>query len=89
MNIYVGNLSFNVTDDELKKLFGAFGKVTDVNVIKDKYTGNSQGFGFVEMEKRSEVEHAVKRLHGHVLAGRAITVNVARRRNGRSQSEQS
>jgi RNA recognition motif-containing protein len=86
MNIYVGNLSYNVTEDELQSLFGEYGKVTTVSVIKDKYTGQSKGFGFVEMGSQSEGEEAIKQLNGKSLSGRAITVNVARPRAERSDS---
>lgn len=87
MNIYVGNLSYSMTEDELQKLFGEHGSVTSVNLIKDKYSGDSKGFGFVEMEKQSEAESAIKQLNGHSVGGRAMTVNVARPRNDRSQSK--
>ena len=88
MNIYVGNLSYNVTEDELKTLFTEHGEVTSVNLIKDKYSGDSKGFGFVEMEKQSEAEDAIKQLNGHSVSGRSITVNAARPRNDRSPSKQ-
>jgi RNA recognition motif-containing protein len=87
MNIYVGNLSYNVTEDELQTLFGEHGKVTSVNLIKDKYSGDSKGFGFIEMEKQSEAENAIKQLNGHSMGGRSITVNAARPRNDRAQSK--
>jgi RNA recognition motif-containing protein len=87
MNIYVGNLSYNVTEDELQTLFGEHGKVTSVNLIKDKYSGDSKGFGFIEMEKHSEAENAIKQLNGHSMGGRSITVNAARPRNDRAQSK--
>jgi RNA recognition motif-containing protein len=86
MNIYVGNLSYNVTEDELQSLFGEYGSVTTVSVIKDKYTGQSKGFGFVEMGSQSEGEEAIKQLNGRSISGRAITVNVARPRAERSDS---
>ena len=88
MNIYVGNLAYNVTEDELKTLFGEHGKVTNVNLIKDKFSGDSKGFGFVDMEVQSEAEHAIKQLNGHEMSGRTITVNAARPRNDRTQSKQ-
>ena len=84
MNIYVGNLSFNVTEAELQTLFGEHGKVTSINLIKDKYSGQSKGFGFVEMETQSEAEHAIKQLHGKSMGGRTLTVNAARPREDRS-----
>jgi RNA recognition motif-containing protein len=86
MNIYVGNLSYSVTEDDLQKLFGEHGKVTSVNLIKDKYSGDSKGFGFIEMEKQSEAEHAISQLNGQSVGGRNITVNIARPRNDRGQS---
>jgi RNA recognition motif-containing protein len=87
MNIYVGNLSYNVTEEELQGLFGEHGSVTSVSLIKDKYTGQSKGFGFVEMDKQSEAEEAIKQLNGRAVNGRTITVNIARPRNERSQSK--
>lgn len=88
MNIYVGNLSYNVTDTMLQTLFGEFGKVMNISLIKDKYTGQSKGFGFVEMEKQSAAEEAVKQLNGRAVDGRNITVNIARPRGERTQSKQ-
>ncbi len=88
MNIYVGNLSYNVTDTVLNTIFGEFGKVTNISLIKDKYTGQSKGFGFVEMEKQSAAEEAVKQLNGRAVDGRNITVNIARPRGERTQSKQ-
>jgi RNA recognition motif-containing protein len=80
MNIYVGNLAFSVSDDELRQAFEAFGQVSSVNIIKDRYSGESKGFGFVEMPTDSEAEAAIAGLNGKDLKGRAITVNVARPR---------
>jgi RNA recognition motif-containing protein len=87
MNIYVGNLPHSTTEGELQTLFGEHGKVTSVNLIKDKYSGDSKGFGFVEMEKQTEAENAIKQLNGHSLGGRTITVNLARPRTDRPQSK--
>ncbi|MEE4380071.1 MAG: RNA-binding protein [Candidatus Competibacteraceae bacterium] len=87
MNIYVGNLSYNVTEEELQGLFAEHGQVTSVSLIKDKYTGQSKGFGFVEMDKQAEAEEAIKQLNGRAVNGRSITVNIARPRNERSQSK--
>jgi RNA recognition motif-containing protein len=81
MNIYVGNLSREVTDEELRSEFEAFGKVESVNIIKDKYSGQSRGFGFVEMPAKAEAEAAIGGLKGKVLKGRTIDVNEARPRN--------
>lgn len=86
MNIYVGNLSYGVTDGQLQALFEEFGQVVSASVIKDKYSGQSKGFGFVEMEKQAEAEKAIKTLNGQSLDGRNLTVNVARPRNERPQS---
>lgn len=87
MNIYAGNLSYDMTEDELKALFEEFGRATKVSLIKDKYTGKSKGFGFVEMDKQSEAEEAIKQLNGRTVNGKNITVNIARPRNERSQSK--
>lgn len=77
MNMYVSNLSFQVTDDELKSLFDKFGEVTSVKVITDKATGRSRGFGFVEMSDKAG-EEAIKELDGKQLDGRAISVSKAK-----------
>lgn len=78
MNIYVGNLPREATDDDLKQAFEAFGKVMSVNIIKDKFSGESRGFGFVEMPKRTEAEAAIAGLNGKDLKGQTISVNEAR-----------
>ena len=83
MNIYVGNLSFEVTDDELKEAFEAFGQVTSANIIKDKFSGDSRGFGFVEMPEKAEAEAAISGLNGKDMKGRAISANEARPRTER------
>lgn len=85
MNIYVGNLSYSVTGDELKSLFAEYGEVSEVNVITDKYTGQSKGFAFVEMPKQSEAEAAIKALNESSIKGRNLKVNQARPRNERPQ----
>ena len=87
MNIYVGNLSYDVTEDQLQTLFGEHGKVTSVSLIKDKYTGQSKGFGFVEMDNQAEAEAAIKQLNGRAVNGRNIAANVARPRTERSASK--
>jgi RNA recognition motif-containing protein len=81
MNIYVGNLSHQVTEDELKKAFEAFGEVTSVSIIKDKFSGESRGFGFVEMPAKTEAQSAINGLNGKELQGRALNVNEARPRS--------
>jgi len=86
MNIYVGNLAYSVTEEELQELFGAHGSVASVSLIKDKYTNQSKGFGFVEMDKQAEAEEAIKQLNGRAVGGRNITVNIARPRGERPQS---
>ena len=81
MNIYVGNLSYDVTEAELREEFGAFGGVTSVSIVKDKYSGQSKGFGFVEMPVLSEGQAAVKGLDGKMIKDRKLTVNGARPRS--------
>ena len=83
MNIYVGNLSYGVTEDELREMFSKFGEVTSVNLISDKYSGQSKGFGFVEMAVQSEAEAAIKALDGNSVKGRNLRVNEARPRSER------
>lgn len=81
MNIFVGNLSRDVTSQDLQQAFGAFGEVSSANVIRDKYTGNSRGFGFVEMPSGEAGRAAIEALNGKELKGRAMTVNEARPRD--------
>jgi RNA recognition motif-containing protein len=81
MNIYVGNLSHDVTQDELHQAFAAHGEVASANIISDKFTGQSRGFGFVEMPKNDEARAAMAALNGMDLKGRTLTVNEARPRN--------
>jgi len=80
MNIYVGNLTYDVTDGELNAVFSEFGEVSSANVIKDKHSGRSKGFGFVEMPNDSEANEAIKALDESLLQGRNIRVNQARPR---------
>ncbi len=80
MKIYVGNLSYEVTEEDLRQEFGAFGEVTSVSVITDKYSGRPKGFGFVEMASKSEAEAAITGLNGKTLKERTIMVNEARPR---------
>ncbi len=77
MNIYVGNLSYEVTEEELKNAFSAFGEVSSARVITDKFSGRSKGFGFVEMPNDTEGEAAINGLNGSELNGRPIKVNQA------------
>ena len=81
MNIYVGNLSHDVSDDELRAAFEAFGEVTSASVIKDKFTGESRGFGFVEMSGQEESQAAIDGLNDQDLKGRNLKVNEARPRS--------
>jgi len=80
MNIFIGNLSYNVTEDDLRKAFEAFGQVASETVIKNKQSGRSKGFGFVEMPVQAEAQSAIEVLNGKALKGRTITVNEARPR---------
>jgi RNA recognition motif-containing protein len=80
MNIYVGNLAYSVTEEDLKKAFEAYGQVATANVIKDQYSDRSKGFGFVEMPDQLEAQAAISGLNGKDLNGRTITVNEARPR---------
>jgi len=82
MNIYVGNLSFEVTEEDLKQTFGAFGQVESAKIIKDMYDGKSKGFGFVEMAGNAEAQSAIEGLNGKELKGRTVKVNEARARSG-------
>ena len=80
MNIYVGNLPFEVTEDALQVAFTEYGSVTSARVITDRMTGRSRGFGFVEMSDNAEAETAIQALNGKDFQGRALTVNEARPR---------
>ncbi len=84
MNIYVGNLPYNLTEDELRAAFSQFGEVSSVNIIMDRMSGQSKGFGFVEMPDNSEADEAIKALNESALNGRNIKVNQARPRGERS-----
>lgn len=81
MNIYVGNLSREATEDELRQAFEAYGQVTSVNIIKDRYSGESRGFAFVEMASKSEAQTAINELNGKQLGERTLSVNEARPRS--------
>lgn len=81
MKIYVGNLSYDVTEDDLRTQFAAFGKVDSVSIIMDRDTGRSKGFAFVEMPSVSEGQAAITGLNGKTLKDRTITVNAARPRS--------
>ena len=81
MKIYVGNLSYDVTEEELRQEFKAFGEVETVNIIMDKYSGRPKGFGFVEMPSVSEGQAAIDGLNGKTLKERTLNVNAARPRS--------
>ncbi len=82
--LYVGNLDYAVTDDQLNDLFSQIGKVVSATVITDKYSGRSKGFGFVEISDEKEAEKAIKELNEKEFQGRKIIVNEARPRRPRS-----
>ena len=86
MNIFVGNLSFETTDDDLRAEFAAFGELTSVTVLKDKFTNKSRGFGFVEMANKEEATKAVEALNGKSINGRTINVAEARPKEERSST---
>ncbi len=82
-NIYVGNLSFSTTEDELRELFSQYGKVASVSVVKDRETGKPRGFAFVEMSDGKEAADAIRELNLKELGGRSLTVNEARPKTDR------
>ena len=86
MNIYVGNLSYEATDITIREAFEAFGQVISARVIKDKYSGQSRGFGFVEMPVQSQGQTAIKSLNGKELLGKQMSVNEARPRTGQGRT---
>jgi RNA recognition motif-containing protein len=81
MNIYVGNLSYDMSDEDLRMAFEAYGQVESAKVIKDKYNGQSKGFGFVEMPAKAEAQSAINGLNGKELKGKTLSVSEARPRN--------
>src|SRR5438034_5941287 len=84
--LFVGNLSFNTTENQLQDLFAAHGTVTEVDLIMDKFSGKPRGFAFVTMESKEGAQAAIQALHGKDLDGRALTVNEARPREERPRS---
>jgi RNA recognition motif-containing protein len=86
VKIYVGNLAYDVTEEELRTEFTAFGKVESVSIIKDKYSGRAKGFAFVEMPSVSEGQAAITGLNGKIIKERTLTVNAARPREDRGGS---
>ncbi|MBN2468823.1 MAG: RNA-binding protein [Deltaproteobacteria bacterium] len=85
MKIYVGNLAYGVTDEDLRQAFESFGQVESATIIKDKYSGESRGFGFVEMSSSAEAQSAIEGLSGTELKGRTLNVNEARPSPDRSR----
>jgi len=86
VNIYVGNLSHQTTEDDLRQAFEAFGQVESVNIIKDRFSGESRGFGFVEIASKEEAQKAIEEMNGKDLMGRAVNVNEARPKTDRRDS---
>jgi len=78
MNIYAGNLNYNLSEEELEKVFGEYGEVTSVKIIRDKYTDQSKGFGFIEMADDAAAQKAIDELNGSDVKGRELRVNQAR-----------
>src|SRR3954469_4113858 len=87
MNIYVSNLSFNVADEDLREFFAEYGEVSSAKIIMDRATGNSRGFGFVEMPNDEEAKKAIQELDGGVVEGRTINVTVAKPREERPNNK--
>ena len=83
MNIYVGNLSYGMSEDELRQAFAAHGEVSSVKILMDRETGRSRGFGFVEMPNKAEADAAIAQLNGKDVGGRALRINEARPRERR------
>jgi len=81
MNIYIGNLSYEATEEDLKQVFEAFGEIESVKIIKDKYTNRSKGFGFIEMPDNADAQSAINDLNDTELKGRTLKVNEARPRS--------
>ncbi len=89
MNIYVGNLNYRTTEDELREAFGAYGEVSSAAIITDKYSGQSRGFGFIEMPSDEEGQAAIEALNGAELGDRKLKVNVARPKEDRRGGQRS
>jgi RNA recognition motif-containing protein len=81
MNIHIGNLSYDTTEDQLRKVFGDFGEVMSVNIVIDQHSGRPRGFAFVEMSKEADASAAIRGLDGHGLNGRLLNVNEAKPRS--------
>jgi len=89
VNIFVGNLAFSTTDHDLRQLFEPYGDVDTINIITDRYTGQSRGFGFVEMPDRAAAQAAMQGLQGQALGGRTLNVNEAKPREPRREPSRS
>jgi RNA recognition motif-containing protein len=87
MNMYVSNLGFQTSDDDLRKLFEPFGQVSSAKVITDRETGKSRGFGFVEMSSDTEADKAISSLNGKEVGGRSIAVTIAREKESRTPNK--
>lgn len=85
MNMYVSNLGFHTSEDDLRKLFEQFGQVSSAKIITDRDTGKSRGFGFVEMDSESEANQAMSKLSGKEIEGRQISVSLAREKENRDR----
>ena len=83
MNIYVGNLVFDVSENDLREAFEQFGEITEIRLIMDKYSGKSKGFGFIEMPSKAEAEKAIEEMNGKEFKGRALNVNEAKPKTDR------
>jgi len=86
MNIYVGQLPYSVTEEELREMFLQYGEVSSLNLIMDRYSGQSKGFGFIEMPNNSEADQAIKGLNKSMLNGREIKVNQAEERRNKKKT---
>ena len=89
MNIYVSNIAFSATDEDLRQLFTSYGAVDKVSIITDRYTGQSRGFGFVEMPDSAAAKTAIQGLQGQALGGRTLNVNEAKPREPRREPSRS
>ncbi|MBN1479881.1 RNA-binding protein [candidate division KSB1 bacterium] len=85
MNIYVGNLAHDVREDDLRQSFEAFGQIESVSIVKDKYSGESRGFAFIEMPSKNEAQSAIDGLNGKELKGQNLNVNEARPRSDKNR----
>lgn len=84
MNIYLGQLPYNVNEEELREIFSEYGEIASLNLVKDRFSGQSKGFGFIEMPNNSEADKAIKALNKSMLKGREIKVNQSEERRKKS-----